>query len=120
MSITTAFSFKKKYPGKIFIEAATEKDVRDSLDGFVDVNLGQIRMMDEESYSSLFDLKEEAIISFRKDNFVRIRKGVYADDLGRICKIKKHSVDVLLVPRLNLQEVLTRMKEETSKLSEEK
>lgn len=31
-------AMKKKYPGKIFIEAANERVIREGLEGFIDVN----------------------------------------------------------------------------------
>lgn len=46
MSITTALALKKKYPGKIFVEAPSEQAVKDSLDGFIDVNIKKITPMD--------------------------------------------------------------------------
>ena len=57
MTIGSAMSLKKKYPGKIFIEAQSEKDVKDSLQGFIDVNVGRVTAMDHEFYSSLFEVK---------------------------------------------------------------
>eukprot|EP00919_Chromeraceae_sp_WS-2016_P012346 GHVR01028813.1.p3 GENE.GHVR01028813.1~~GHVR01028813.1.p3 ORF type:complete len:101 (-),score=5.89 GHVR01028813.1:2274-2576(-) len=54
VAITSVLSLKKKYPGKIFIEAQCEKDIRDSLEGFIDINLHKIQPLDHESYSNLF------------------------------------------------------------------
>jgi hypothetical protein len=42
---------------------------------------------------------------------VRIKKGVYEGDLGKISKIKKNNADVLLVPRINIQDILTRIRD---------
>lgn len=42
VQITSAMALKKKYPGKIFVEAANEKIIRESFDGFIDANLGKI------------------------------------------------------------------------------
>lgn len=35
--------------------------------------------------------------------------------MGKITKIKKNNADVLLVPRINIQDILTRIREEASK-----
>jgi transcription antitermination factor NusG len=41
--------------------------------------------------------------AFEVGQLVRVRKGLYTGDLAKIHKIHKHRVDVLLVPRMNLQ-----------------
>ena len=46
MSIGTAMALKKKYPGKIFVEANSEKAVKESLQGFIDVNIARVTPMD--------------------------------------------------------------------------
>ena len=57
-----------------------------------------------EDYVELFKDKAESKINFEEMNFVRINKGLYEGDLGQIVKIKKNkSIDVALVPRLNIQ-----------------
>jgi len=44
--ITGALALKKKYPGKIFVEAQSELAVKQSLEGFIDVNTKRIIPMD--------------------------------------------------------------------------
>jgi hypothetical protein len=39
--VVTATALRKKYPGRIFVEAFSEKDVRDSLEWFNQVMLGR-------------------------------------------------------------------------------
>ena len=46
MQIGTAMALKKKYPGKIFIEAENEKCIKQSLQGFIDVNIARVTPMD--------------------------------------------------------------------------
>ena len=41
VTIISALSMKKKYPGRILVESHTEKDILDSLDGFNNVNLNK-------------------------------------------------------------------------------
>lgn len=41
VTVITATAIKKKYSGKIFVEAFSQKDVRDSLEGFTNVRLGK-------------------------------------------------------------------------------
>ena len=50
--------------------------------------------------------------------YVRIKKGLYEGDLGKICKIKKTSADVLLVPRINIQDIVMKIREQTSKMTD--
>ncbi len=51
---------------------------------------------------------------------MRIKKGVYEGDLGKIVKTKKLNADVFLVPRINIQDILSKMREESSKSYDEK
>lgn len=51
---------------------------------------------------------------------MRIKKGVYEGDLGKISKIKKNNCSVVLVPRINVQDILNKMREEVSKNASEK
>ncbi len=54
VQLGTVMAMKKKYPGKIFIQAQNQKVIKESLQGFIDVNTGRITPMDHEFYSSLF------------------------------------------------------------------
>lgn len=54
--------------------------------------------------------------TFKQNTYVRIKKGLYEGDLGKISKVKANSLDVLLVPRINIQDILMKMREQTSKL----
>jgi hypothetical protein len=51
---------------------------------------------------------------------VRVRKGLYEGDLARVFKVRKTTVDVLLVPRICVQDIIRRIREETSKLPDSK
>ncbi len=55
-------------------------------------------------------VKEVEQAQFRENSYIRIKKGVYEDDLGKIVKLKKNNADVLLVPRVNVQEILIKIK----------
>jgi len=48
---------------------------------------------------------------FEINQFVRIKHGLYAHDLGRIHKIYKHKADVILVPRVNIKLINQKMRE---------
>lgn len=120
MTITSALALKKKYPGKIFVEAPSEQAVKESLDGFIDVNIKKVTPMDNEFYSNLFEAKETRDIQYKNQQYVRIKKGVYEGDLGKISKIKKNNCSVVLVPRINVQDILNKMREEVSKNANEK
>lgn len=63
-------------------------------------------------------IKEAEQVQFKKGSYIRIKKGVYEDDLGKIVKLNKNSADLLLVPRVNVQEVLIKIKEQVSKMSD--
>jgi transcription antitermination factor NusG len=89
--------------------------VRESLEGFIDVNTKKVTPMDNEFYSSLFEAKETKDVQFKDHQYVRICKGVYEGDLGKISKIKKNNCSVVLVPRINVQDILLKMREETAR-----
>lgn len=57
-------AMKKKYPGKIFIEAANEKIIREGLLGFIDVSNKKITKLQHEDYINLFVVKETDQINF--------------------------------------------------------
>ena len=120
MQIGTAMALKKKYPGKIFIEAQNEKAIKQSLHGFIDCNVARVNAMDTQFYSSLFEAKENKEVQLKDGQFVRITKGVYEGDLGKIVKAKKNNADVMVVPRINIQDILSKMREETAKNLSEK
>lgn len=104
VTIVSALAMKKKFPGKIFIEAFHEKDVHDSLDGFNYVNLSRkLLELDADAYADLFNSKTESKYDFEQHSYVRIKKGLYEGDLAKIFRVKSNSVDVLIVPRINTQ-----------------
>lgn len=52
MTVVTATSLRKKYSGRVFVEAFSEKDLRDSLEGFNFVMLSKnIHQLDREDYA---------------------------------------------------------------------
>lgn len=46
MQIATAMALKKKYPGKLFIEAQNEKAIKESLQGFIGINTARVTPLD--------------------------------------------------------------------------
>lgn len=77
-----------------------------------------INQLDREGYIELFNEKSKTNIEFEESNYVRINKGLYEGDLAQIYKIRNNnSVDVLVVPRLNIQEISMRIRERASKIS---
>lgn len=50
---------------------------------------------------------------------MRVGKGLYENDLAKIEKINKNYVVVTAVPRINIQDLELRMREEASKLNDE-
>lgn len=58
-------AMKKKYPGKIFIEAQNERAIRQGLDGLIDVNIKKINRLEHEDYTNLFVVKEVEQAQFR-------------------------------------------------------
>lgn len=119
-NITAVLALKKKYPGKLFIEAPNENDIKLSLDGFIDVNSKKITPLDNDFYANLFEAEETREVQFKDHQYVRVKKGVYEGDLGKIVKMRKSNCDVCLVPRINVQDILMRMREEAAKDIDEK
>lgn len=77
--------------------------------------------LDADAYANLFSEKMESRAEFQVGDYVRIKKGLYDGDLGKILKSRKNSTffDVLLVPRINLQDISMKIREQTSKMSNE-
>lgn len=71
--------------------------------------------MDNEFYSNLLEAKEVRDVQFKEGQYVRIKKGVYEGDLGKISRIKKSNCSVVLVPRIDVQSILIKMREEAAK-----
>ena len=115
----SVLAMKKKFPGKIFVEAYHEKDIRSSVDNFIDINLSKIQPFDSESYRNLFLIKKDNSANFKVGDYVRIKKGLYEDDVGKVIKIKKGALEVMLVPRINVQEIGMKMKEATRQMVDE-
>ncbi len=76
----------------------------------IDVNVRKINRLEHEDYTNLFVVREAEQAQFKRNSYIRIKKGVYEDDLGKIVKLNKNSADVLLVPRVNVQEILIKIK----------
>lgn len=57
-------------------------------------------------------------VDYQPLNFVRIKKGLYEKDLAQIMKVKANSVDVIIVPRLNVKEIAMKIKEQVSKITD--
>ena len=88
------------------------------MDGFNYVNLGRkLLELDSEAYVDLFSLKTESKYDFEQYSYVRVKKGLYEGDLAKIFKIKANSVDVLIVPRINVQDIVAKIKEQTSQIT---
>ena len=71
-----------------------------------------------ESYANLFNQKLEHMVTYEPNMYVRIKKGLYEGDLAKIYKVKKSSVDVLIVPRINVPDIVMRIKEQTSNMTD--
>jgi transcription antitermination factor NusG len=56
--------------------------------------------------------------AFKAGELVRIKKGLYTGDLGKIHKIYKHRIDILVVPRLGMQLIREEMRKVESTFPE--
>ena len=92
MELGSVMALKKKYPGKLFIEAENEKVIKESLQSFIDVNTSRVTPMDHEFYANLFEAKESKQVQWKEQQYVRIKKGVYEGDLAKIVKVRKNNV----------------------------
>lgn len=88
------------------------------MESFIDINLSKIQIFDSESYRNLFLIKKDNSADFKTGDYVRIKKGLYEDDVGKVLKIKKNALEVTLVPRINIQEIALKMKEATRQMTE--
>lgn len=109
--IISAFASKKKHPGKIFVEAQNDKDVKNSLEGFTNININSVKEVEYETYCSIFEVEVTRKSIYQPGEFVRVRKGLYADDLARVHRVYKHKIDLILVPRINLRLIQDKIKD---------
>ena len=86
-------------------------DIYEDLAGFNDIYLGKkVTEIQRENYLDLLSRAEQKKqIEWKVDSFARIKIGLYEEDLAKIVKVKKNSVDVLLVPRINVQEIIIKI-----------
>lgn len=108
MTISSAFHNKKKYPGIIFVEATSKGDVFTSLKGTQELFLSSVKPVDLQ-FSSLVNTKSKKKYPFAKEQYVRIKKGIYEGDLGMILKTRNYGANVAVVPRINIHEILIEM-----------
>lgn len=66
--------------------------------------------LEDEDYEKLFKERQNTAISIKKDDYVRVRMGLYKDDLGKVMEVRKKHIDVMLAPRINIQELNNRIK----------
>lgn len=66
--------------------------------------------LEDEDYEKLFKERQNTAISIKKDDYVRVRVGLYKDDLGKVMEVRKKHIDVMLAPRINIQELNNRIK----------
>lgn len=59
--------------------------------------------LEDEDYEKLFKERQNTAISIKKDDYVRVRVGLYKDDLGKVMEVRKKHIDVMLAPRINIQ-----------------
>lgn len=50
---------------------------------------------------------------------MRIQKGLYEGDLAKIFKVKKATIDVLIVPRINVQDIRRKILKATEEITDE-
>ena len=74
------------------------------------MNTSRVTPMDHEFYANLFEAKENKEVQWKDHQYVRIKKGVYEGDLAKIAKVKKNTADLVIVPRINVQDILIKMK----------
>lgn len=60
----------------------------------------------------------ESKYDFKLHSYVRIKKGLYENDLAKVFKIKSNSADVLIVPRINVQDIVMKIREQTSHIED--
>ena len=110
LNIISAISLKRRFSGYVFIEVRREKDanksmlsVKKALEGMYDVFLGRVSQLKDEDYEKLFRERQQVVSTIRKGMYVRIKGGLYNEDLGKVFEVKKKTFDIALVPRINIQ-----------------
>jgi len=101
LSILSATSTETA-PDKIFIEAFKEVHVRDAINNLHMIFPGKIVMIPASERPALFDTDKARGTRIQKHEWVRMRHGLYHDDLGLVSGFTDAGqIIVKLIPRID-------------------
>ncbi len=88
--------------GKIFIEAYSEKDVINAVSGLTTLNERTIKIIPLNEMTQIFDFDKYKKINIQKNQLVRIKNGVYKDDLAKVIRVDDpiNKIYIAVVPRV--------------------
>ena len=61
-------------------------------------------------YSKLLEMSTKIKTEFQEQQIIRIKKGIYKGDIGKIIKINSISAKIIVVPRIDLRQIRSTMK----------
>eukprot|EP00762_Andalucia_godoyi_P007256 ANDGO_08112.mRNA.1 Transcription elongation factor SPT5 len=90
----------------IYVEADNESHVKAAIEGVAIINPRSIAMVKEEDMARILHVVSQST-SVQPGAFVRVRRGVYKNDLGQVLDVhpESDSLTVRIVPRLDLDEI---------------
>lgn len=108
--IVSVCYFKEKHDNYIFVEGFSQEKVASCLKGIFGIILPTLSPIQGEDYAKLLKKPKVSNCSFKKGKYVRVKVGLYKQDLGKVVKINKRQVQLALVPRIVLD--LLKLKQE--------
>jgi transcription antitermination factor NusG len=106
--VSTAYCLPEKFPGVIFFEANSVKNLNYSISGMDGLRSSTLSKIEFSAYATLFGLAEINVKGFQVGQYVRIKKGKYEGDLGLIRKINRNGVVLEVVPRIDFSGLVSK------------
>ena len=93
--------------GYIFIEARKEDTVKAAISGIRDAFINSVRILPMDEMVDVLTVAAPKDVLLKKDAWVRVKRGKYKGDIGRIFKMDDSGAHayVKLIPRLDLEKV---------------
>lgn len=89
--------------GYIYIEAYKEAHVRQAIEGLQCVG-NKVTLVPQSEMNQIYTVAQSKKKNLKKGDWVRVKSGVYAGDLGLVVETAAARVKVKLVPRLETEE----------------
>lgn len=91
-----------KFPGHIFIEAHRDFHVKEAIKGLKNLNINTVKIIPVKEVTQVFQPDPTKQASLEVGQFVRLKKGLYKDDLAMVVEFDDsfRRIKIKMVPRL--------------------